>query len=94
MFASNSDKISGRKGEENGGEGDKGEGDNEGIELFGCDLAINRREAITYSGYQRRYGIILAIFIIPFMERKFIEKEGFYSYNKSNMRFEPDTYGC
>ena len=34
LFASNSDKISGRKGEENGGEGDKGEGDNEGIELF------------------------------------------------------------
>jgi hypothetical protein len=29
LFASNSDKISGRKGEENGGKGD-----NEGIELF------------------------------------------------------------
>jgi len=38
LFASNSDKISGRKGEEDGGEGDEGEGDNaEGIELFGCD---------------------------------------------------------
>ncbi len=37
LFASNSDKISGRTGEEDGGEGDKGEGDNEGIGLFGCD---------------------------------------------------------
>jgi len=36
-------------------------------------LTINRREAITYSGYQRRYEIVLAIFIIyPFYG---IEKE-------------------
>jgi hypothetical protein len=86
LFASNSNKISGRKGEEDGGEGDEGEGDNGGIGLFGCDLAVNRREAITYLGYQRRYEIVLVTFIIPFMERKFIEKEGSYSYNKSNMR--------